>query len=163
MDVVGTSSEFSLDTFRKAEMVTIDPNSVGLRWTPATRVAVSIKRGEQFAEVERLRRSAEGIQKALEVNRNSSLAHYRVGEVFFLQNNDQSGRHRIPRSAERRSGSEMDRGVGAHSPRHDLRSARPARSRGERIQSRDPHQGQHAKRTGRSSEIFESALRAETQ
>jgi tetratricopeptide (TPR) repeat protein len=29
-------------------------------------------------------------QKALEVNRNSSLAHYRVGDLFFLQSNDQS-------------------------------------------------------------------------
>jgi tetratricopeptide (TPR) repeat protein len=28
--------------------------------------------------------------KALDVARNSSLAHYRVGEVFFLQNNYQS-------------------------------------------------------------------------
>ena len=29
-------------------------------------------------------------QRALEVNRNSSLSHYRVGEVFFLQANYQS-------------------------------------------------------------------------
>ena len=29
-------------------------------------------------------------QKALDINRYSSLAHYRIGEVFFLQNNYQS-------------------------------------------------------------------------
>ena len=29
-------------------------------------------------------------QKALETNRNSSMAHYRMAEVFFLQNNYQS-------------------------------------------------------------------------
>jgi len=29
-------------------------------------------------------------QKALEVNRNSSLGHYRVAEIFFLQNNYQA-------------------------------------------------------------------------
>ena len=29
-------------------------------------------------------------QKALECSRNSSLAHYRIAEVFFLQNNYQS-------------------------------------------------------------------------
>ena len=29
-------------------------------------------------------------QKALEVNRNSSLAHFRIGELFFKQNNYQS-------------------------------------------------------------------------
>jgi tetratricopeptide (TPR) repeat protein len=29
-------------------------------------------------------------QQALEVNKNSSLAHYRIGELFFKQNNFQS-------------------------------------------------------------------------
>jgi tetratricopeptide (TPR) repeat protein len=29
-------------------------------------------------------------QKALDINRNSSLAHYRIAEVFFLQHNYQS-------------------------------------------------------------------------
>jgi len=61
-----------------------------LRWTPATRVAVAIKRGEQFVEVSDYGSALKEFQKALEVNRNSSLAHYRVGEVFFLQSNDQT-------------------------------------------------------------------------
>jgi len=90
IDVVGTSSEFTVDTFGKPKSVSIDPNASVLRWTPATRVAVSIKRGEQFAEVSDYGGALKEFQKALEVNRNSSLAHYRVGEVFFLQNNDQT-------------------------------------------------------------------------
>jgi hypothetical protein len=90
IDVVGTSSEFTVDTFGKPKSVTIDPSSDVLRWTPATRVAVSIKRGEQFVEVSDFGGALKEFQKALEVNRNSSLAHYRVGEVFFLQNNDQT-------------------------------------------------------------------------
>ncbi len=34
VDVVGTSSEFSVDTFGKPKSVTIDPNGAVLRWDP---------------------------------------------------------------------------------------------------------------------------------
>jgi tetratricopeptide (TPR) repeat protein len=90
VDVVGTSSEFTVDTFGKPKSVTIDPTGNVLRWAPATRVAVAIRRGEQFAEVSDYGNSLKEYQKALEVNRNSSLAHYRIGDIFFTQNNDQS-------------------------------------------------------------------------
>src|SRR5262249_4340062 len=90
IDVVGTSSEFSVDTFGKPKSVTIDPNGTVLRWSPGMRVAVSIKKGEQFAEIGEFSDAIKEYQKALEVNHNSSLAHYRVAEVFFLQNSYQS-------------------------------------------------------------------------
>ncbi len=90
IDVVGTSSEFTVDTFGKPKTVTIDSTGAVLRWSPAMRVAVAIKRGEQFAEIGEFGDALKEYQKAIEVNRNSSLAHYRVAEVFFLQNNYQS-------------------------------------------------------------------------
>ncbi len=90
IDVVGTSSEFTVDTFGKPKTVTIDPSGSVLRWNPAMRVAVAIKRGEQFAEIAEFGDALKEYQKAIEVNRTSSLAHYRVAEVFFLQNNYQS-------------------------------------------------------------------------
>ena len=90
VDVVGTSSEFSVDTFGKPKSVAIDPSGAVLRWTPSMRVAVAIKKGEQFAEVSEFGEAIKQYQKALEVNRASSLAHYRVAEIFFLQSNDQS-------------------------------------------------------------------------
>lgn len=90
IDVVGTSSEFTVDTFGKPKTVTIDPVGAVLRWSPAMRVAVAIKRGEQFAAIGEFADALKEYQKAIEVNRNSSLAHYRVAEVFFLQNNYQS-------------------------------------------------------------------------
>ncbi len=90
IDVVGTSSEFTVDTFGKPKTVTIDPGGSVLRWNPAMRVAVAIKRGEQFAEIGEFGDALKEYQKAIEVNRGSSLAHYRVAEVFFLQNNFQS-------------------------------------------------------------------------
>jgi tetratricopeptide (TPR) repeat protein len=54
------------------------------------RVAVAIKRGEQFAEIGEFGDALKEYQKALEVSHGSSLAHYRVAEIFFLQNNYQS-------------------------------------------------------------------------
>ncbi len=58
-----------------------------LHWDNATRVAVAIQRGEQFMEVGEYSEALKEYQKALEVTRNSSLAHYRVGELFFQQQN----------------------------------------------------------------------------
>lgn len=90
IDVVGTSSEFTVDTFGKPKNVIIDPAGAVLRWNPAMRVAVAIKKGEQYAAIGEFGDALKQYQKAIEVNHSSSLAHYRVAEVFFLQNNYQS-------------------------------------------------------------------------
>ncbi|HWQ53908.1 MAG TPA: M1 family aminopeptidase [Bryobacteraceae bacterium] len=90
VEVVGTSSEFSVDTFGKPLHITIDPNSRVLRYGNQMRVAVAIRRGEQFAELSDFGEALKEYQRALETSRNSSMAHYRIGEVFFLQNNYQS-------------------------------------------------------------------------
>ena len=90
VEVVGTSSEFSVDTFGKPRSVTLDPNHRILRLDSGMRVAVAIKRGEQFVEIGDFANALKEYQKALEVNKNSSLAHYRIGELFFKQSNYQS-------------------------------------------------------------------------
>jgi len=90
IEVVGTSSEFIVETFGKPKNIIIDPGNQVLRFNNKMRVAVAIRRGEQFAEIGEFTEALREYQKALDVNRNSSLAHYRVGEVFFLQNNYQS-------------------------------------------------------------------------
>jgi aminopeptidase N len=90
IEVTGTSSEFSVDTFGKPRKLTLDPNHVLLRLDPATSVAVAIRRGEQFVAINDFSAALREYQKALEVNRNSSLAHFRIGELFFKQNNYQT-------------------------------------------------------------------------
>jgi aminopeptidase N len=90
VEVVGTSSEFTVDTFGKPKSVTIDPTGRVLRYNKNMRTAVAIRRGEQFAEVGEYGDALKEYQKALDANHGSSLAHYRVGELFFLQNNYQS-------------------------------------------------------------------------
>jgi len=86
VEVVGTASEFSVDTFGKPKNVVIDPNNKVLRYSPDIRVAVAIRRGEQFAELSEFVDALKEYRKALETKRNSSLAYYRIGEVEFLQN-----------------------------------------------------------------------------
>lgn len=86
VEVVGTSSEFSVDTFGKPKSVQIDPNDFVLHYSPQIRVAVAIRKGEQFATLNEFMEAIREYQKALETNKNSSLAHYRIAEVDFLQN-----------------------------------------------------------------------------
>ena len=92
IEVVGTSSEFSVDTFGKprADGIAIDPKDKVLKFNDATRVEVAIRKGEQHAEVNEFPQALAEYQKALDVVKNSSLAHYRIGELFFLQGNWQS-------------------------------------------------------------------------
>ena len=85
VEVVGTSSEFSVDTFGKPQNIVIDPGNKVLRYSPQVRVAVAIRRGEQYMELSEYADAMKEYQKALETTRNSSLAHYRIAEVYFLQ------------------------------------------------------------------------------
>lgn len=90
IDVVGTSSEFVIETFGKPRNVIIDPQTKVLRFSNQMRVAVAIRKGEQLQEVGEYDDALKEYQKALEVARTSSLAHYRVGDLFFTRNNYQS-------------------------------------------------------------------------
>jgi hypothetical protein len=90
VEVVGTSSEFSVDTFGKPKTVEIDPGSMVLHYEPSIRVAVAIRKGEQFVELSELGEALREYQKALETDRTSSLAHYRMAEVYFMQQTWQS-------------------------------------------------------------------------
>jgi tetratricopeptide (TPR) repeat protein len=89
VEVVGTSSEFTVDTFGqpRPDGITLDPKGLVLKFDNATRVEVAIRKGEQHAEVGEFPEALQEYQKALDVVRNSSLAHYRIGELFFLQAN----------------------------------------------------------------------------
>ncbi len=90
VEVVGTSSEFAVETFGKPKSITLDPAGRVLRFSNQVRLSVAIRRGEQFAELSEFGDALKEYQKALEASRLSSLAHYRIGELFFLQNNYQS-------------------------------------------------------------------------
>ncbi|MGH9649667.1 MAG: M1 family aminopeptidase, partial [Terriglobales bacterium] len=90
VEVVGTSSPYSVEVFTKPRRIQIDPNNHLLKNSPELKVRIAILRGQQLAvQVAQAEALAE-YQKALESNANSSLAHYRIAEVFFLQRNFQA-------------------------------------------------------------------------
>jgi tetratricopeptide (TPR) repeat protein len=90
VDVVGVASEFVIETFGKPKRIIVDPAGKVLRFDDTMRVLVAIRRGEQLFEVGEFTDALKEYQKALDVTRNSSLAHYRVAEVFFVQNSYQA-------------------------------------------------------------------------
>jgi aminopeptidase N len=90
VDVTGVASDYVIETFGKPKRVIIDPNHRILRYDDNTHVLVAIRKGEQLVELGYYPEALSEYQKALDINRYSSLAHYRIGEVFFLQNNYQS-------------------------------------------------------------------------
>lgn len=90
IDVMGTSSEFSIDTFGKPKKITIDAGNNLLRMSPQMRVEVAIRKGEQFVQINEFAEALKEYQRALDTQKNSSMAHYRVAEVFFMQHNYQS-------------------------------------------------------------------------
>ncbi len=90
VEVEGTNSAYSIDTFGKPRRITIDPNNQVLQNSTDLQVRTSIMRGQQDVEQGDLTEALKEFQKALDINRNSSLAHYRIADVFFLQHNYQS-------------------------------------------------------------------------
>lgn len=90
VEVAGTSSDYTIDTFGKPKKVILDPNNRILRFDEKIRVLVAIRKGEQMFAYGYYNEALAEYQKALDINRYSSLSHYRIGEVFFRQNNYQS-------------------------------------------------------------------------
>jgi tetratricopeptide (TPR) repeat protein len=68
---------------RKAGGISIDPQMKILRMSPDIRVAVYINRGEEDYASGRLNDAMEAYQRALDIDGNSSLASFRMGEARF--------------------------------------------------------------------------------
>jgi aminopeptidase N len=90
IDVVGTDSAFTVDTFGRPRRITLDPNNELLKNSSDIKLRASIQRGAGLVQQGDLAGALSEFNKALEINKNSSLAHYRIAEVFFLQHNYQA-------------------------------------------------------------------------
>jgi aminopeptidase N len=90
--VVGTTSEFQIDTFGrpKPNGITIDPNNNLLKSSPRLRVRATIARGESLATQGKYYEAIQEYQRALDVQPTNSLAHFRMGEAMFYQKNYQA-------------------------------------------------------------------------
>jgi aminopeptidase N len=90
IDVVGTDTQFVLDTFGRPRRISIDPQGWVLKSTPDLQVRISILKGQQLVAQGDLTGALAEYQKALEANSQSSLANYRIGELLFAQRNYQA-------------------------------------------------------------------------
>ncbi|WP_229740889.1 M1 family aminopeptidase [Silvibacterium dinghuense] len=90
INVVGTDSQYVVDTFGRPRKVRIDPDNWVLKTTPDMQVRVSILKGQQLIAQGDISGGLDEFHKALEANPQSSLASYRIAEVFFNQHNFQS-------------------------------------------------------------------------
>ena len=90
IEVVGTNSPFSIETFGKPRRIVVDPGNRVLKNSSEVRIRASITRGQALVQQGDLAGALAEFNKALDANKNSSLAHYRVAEVFFLQRNYQA-------------------------------------------------------------------------
>jgi len=90
VDVVGTQSQYVVDTFGRPRHISIDPDNWVLKNTPDMQVRISILRGQQLVAEGDTPGALAEYQKALTANPNSSLANYRIGEVLFNQRNYQA-------------------------------------------------------------------------
>jgi aminopeptidase N len=90
IEVVGTNSPFSVETYGKPRRIVVDPDDRVLKNSAEVRLRASIQRGQGLTQQGDLAGALLEFNKALDVNKNSSLAHYRIAEVFFLQRNYQA-------------------------------------------------------------------------
>jgi tetratricopeptide (TPR) repeat protein len=90
VEVVGTTSPFSIETFGRPRRIAVDPDHHVLTNSSDVKLRASILRGQAMQQQGDLTGALVEFNKALDLNKNSSLAHYRIAEVFFLQRNYQS-------------------------------------------------------------------------
>jgi tetratricopeptide (TPR) repeat protein len=92
VDVVGTESEFTVETFGRPKPggIKIDPNNVVLKGSNSLRARAAIARGEELAEQGRYYDAVGQYQRALSIQPNRPLANFRMGEAFFYQKNYQA-------------------------------------------------------------------------
>ena len=90
IEVVGTNSAFAVETFGRPRHISVDPDHHVLTNSSDVKLRSSILRGQAIQQQGDLAGALAEYNKALDLNKNSSLAHYRVAEIFFLQRNYQS-------------------------------------------------------------------------
>ncbi len=90
VEVVGTNTQYVVDTFGRPRRISIDPNEWVLKNTPDLEVRIAILKGQQLVAQDDLIGALAEYKKALVANPQSSLASYRIGEVYVTQRNYQA-------------------------------------------------------------------------
>ncbi len=89
IQISGKESDFDLEVFGrpKAGGIILDPHDYILKSSERLHVRSIIARGEALAEQGRFYDAIQQYSQALDVQKNNSLADFRMGEAFFYQKN----------------------------------------------------------------------------
>jgi len=87
VDMVGTTADFTIDTRTKPLRVLVDPASRILKYDEQTKYQVEMARADQLREEQAYLDAIKQYQTVLQINSNSSLAHYRLGDIHFKLRN----------------------------------------------------------------------------
>ncbi len=87
LDVRGKSTAFTFPTETMPLRLELDPNGKVLSDSPRMRIAVHVALGEEYQALKEFLPAIREFEKATQLNPRTSIAHYRLGEVFFEQRN----------------------------------------------------------------------------
>src|SRR5271157_690384 len=87
VDMVGTTADFTVNTRTRPLRVLVDPASRILKYDEKIKTQVEMARGDLLSQEQAYLEAVKQYQAVLELNKNSSLAHYRIGEIFFKLRN----------------------------------------------------------------------------
>ena len=87
VDMVGTTADFTVDTVTRPLRVVVDPASRLLKYDDQTKIAVELAKGDQLVQQQAYLEAIKQYQAVLELNKNSSIAHYRIGENLLRLRN----------------------------------------------------------------------------
>jgi hypothetical protein len=90
VDIAGNAAQYSIETPDRPTKITVDPDNWLLKSTPQLTVRTDILLGQQALAKDDLSGAIAAYQKALAVDRGSSLANYRLAEVYWAQKNYQA-------------------------------------------------------------------------
>jgi aminopeptidase N len=88
--VNGNDTDFSIDVDGRPEKVTVDPNDWILKSTPGLNLRVDLSRGDNLVAASDYPGAVQQYQEALKLNPISSLAHYRLAEAYYQEENWQN-------------------------------------------------------------------------
>ena len=87
VEMVGTTADFTVTTPTRPLRVVVDPTSRLLKYDEGIKISVEMAKGDQLVQQQAYLEALRQYQNVLELNRNSSLAMYRIGEIHFKLRN----------------------------------------------------------------------------
>lgn len=87
INLAGKTTNFTILTETKPVRIIIDPENKILKDSDAMKVAVQVALGKELFDSNAFVEAIREYEKAIRIDPRSSIAHYRLGEVFFEQHN----------------------------------------------------------------------------